>query len=106
MTCCGAQGTSVCGAASYYYYESHSYSYYSPYSYSYSYSYGCYYGCATCDGPGDGDCDSCNDGSSPIDDDQDGYGRCPAAAPTVAPPSGARSRKPTRPRNPCPTPRW
>ena len=75
-SCCSG-GDGVCGAFSY---EYGSYSY----SYSYSFSGECYYGCATCDGPGDVDCDSCNDGSSPIDDDLDGYGSCPAAAPTVS----------------------
>jgi hypothetical protein len=40
--------------------------------------HGCYPGCATCDGPNEMDCMSCEDGS-PIqdDDDGDGYGRCP-----------------------------
>ena len=40
-------------------------------------SYSCSDGCATCDGPGAWDCNSCNDGSSPIDDDGDGGGCCP-----------------------------
>ena len=78
-SCCSG-GDGVCGAFSYEYGSS-------SYSYSYSFSGECYYGCATCDGPEDADCDSCNDGSSPIDDDLDGYGSCPAAAPTTAGPT-------------------
>jgi hypothetical protein len=47
-------------------------------SYSYSYAYSCYEGCASCDGPGNMDCDSCDNGCDVEGDaDQDGYGSCP-----------------------------
>ena len=58
---------------------------------SYSYSYAEYDGecskyCATCDGPGWQDCDSCENGCAvEDDDDRDGYGSCPSTCDEATP---------------------